>query len=49
MEEIYIIKNIYDIIHNMSGNKIHDTHAHYDILFHDGTKTAILIKNQEIL
>ena len=34
-----------DIVHNMPGNKIHDTHAHYNILFHDGTKAAILIKN----
>lgn len=45
IEGIYIIKNISDIIHNMPGNKIHDTHAHYNILFHDGTKAAILIKN----
>lgn len=49
IEEIYIIKNITDITHNISSNEIHDTHAHYDILFHDGTKAAILIKNQEIL
>lgn len=31
IEGIYIIKNISDIVHNMPGNKIHDTHAHYNI------------------
>lgn len=49
IEGIYIIKNISDIIHNISGNKTHDTHAHYDISFHDGTKAAILIKNKKVL
>lgn len=49
IEGIYIIKNISDIIHNISGNKTHDTHAHYDISFHDGTKAEILIKNKKIL
>jgi hypothetical protein len=36
-----------DIVNSTPGNKVHDTHAHYNILFGDGTKAAILIKNQE--
>lgn len=33
-----------DVIHS-SGNKLHDTNPHYNILFHDGNKGAIIINH----
>jgi RHS repeat-associated protein len=41
--DLYNIRNPLSENVHISGNKLHDTNPHYNILFHDGTKAGIII------